>query len=131
MSDAERAQKLRELLEEARSLNITIHFDDEAQAYLDWRARRHGASPENYRAATLGDDIFVRPRYAGNIRILREELIHVQQGREGSINSVSVVEMEIQARELMIQFRDRWGIMDSDVQEMMREIEQMRQTGRY
>ncbi len=71
------------------------------------------------------------PQYAGNIRILREELIHVQQGREGSINSVSVVEAEIQARELMIQFRDRWGITDSDVQEMMREIEQMRQTGRY
>jgi len=70
----------------------------------------------------------VRPQYAGNIRILREELIHVQQQREG-INSV--VEAEIQARELMIQARDRWGITDGNVQDMMREIERMRQTGRY
>jgi hypothetical protein len=70
----------------------------------------------------------VRPQYASNIRILREELIHVQQQREG-INSV--VEAEIQARELMIQARDRWGITDGNVQDMMREIEQMRQTGRY
>ena len=91
-------------------------------------ARRHNAPPENYRAATLGADIFVRPQYVGNIRILREELIHVQQQREG-INSV--VEAEIQARELMIQARDRWGITDGNVQDMMREIEQMRQTGRY
>jgi len=71
---------------------------------------------------------YVRPQYASNIRILREELIHVQQQREG-INSV--VEAEIQARELMIQARDHWGITDGNVQEMMREIEQMRQTGRY
>ncbi len=71
---------------------------------------------------------YVRPQYAGNIRILREELIHVQQQREG-INSV--VEAEIQARELMIQARDRWGITDGNVQDMMREIERMRQTGRY
>jgi hypothetical protein len=35
MSDAERAQKLRELLEDARNLDITIHSDEEAQEYLD------------------------------------------------------------------------------------------------
>ncbi len=67
MSDAERAQKLRELLEEAHSLDVTIHSDDEARAHLDWRARKHNAPPENYRAATLGADICVicvRPRYA-------------------------------------------------------------------
>jgi len=126
MSDAERAQKLRELLEDARNLDITIHSDDEAQEYLDWCPRRYGAPPENYHAVTLGNDIYVRPQYADNLRILREELIHVQQQREGI---GSVVDAEIQARELIIQFRDRWGITDSDVRDMMREIERMRQTG--
>ncbi len=128
MSDAERAQKLRELLEDARNLDITIHSDDEAQEYLDWCAQRYGAPSENYHAVTLGNDIYVRPQYADNLRILREELIHVQQQREGI---GSVVDAEIQARELIIQFRDRWGITDSDVRDMMREIERMRQTGRY
>ena len=116
------------MLEEARNLNVTIHSDDEAQAYLDWRPRRYGEAPENYHAVTLGDDIFVRPQYADNIRILREELIHVQQQREGIS---SVVEAEIQARESMIQCHNRCGITDGDVQDMMREIERMRQTGRY
>lgn len=44
MSDAERAQKLRELLEEARSLDVTIYSDDEARAYLDWRAKTQRAT---------------------------------------------------------------------------------------
>ena len=126
--DAERARILRELLAEAQNLNVTIHADDEAQAYLDWCAQRAGAPSEDYRAVTLGDDIYVRAQYADNIRILREELIHVEQQREGI---TSVVDAEIQAREFMIQFRDQWGITDDDVQDMRREIEQMRRTGRY
>lgn len=37
--DAERARILRELPAEAQNLHVTIHADDEAQAYLDRRRK--------------------------------------------------------------------------------------------
>ena len=79
-----RDQALFELLEEAREHGITIHSDAEAEELLDWAAMRHGQRPEKYHAVTFGQDIFVRAQYAGELRVLREEMIHVEQQRAGN-----------------------------------------------
>jgi len=125
-----RVEALHQLLEEARSGNILIKSDEEAVAYLDAAARRHGIPLENMHAVTIGDVIMVRPQYADNVRILREELIHVFQQR-GGIGSASIVEGEIEARLAIIRFRHTWGITNDEVREMIREIREMRRTGRY
>ena len=125
-----RPQALHELLEEARQGNIAIHTDDEANRLLDWSAKAAGEAPENFHAVTMGDDIFVRPQYAGDVRILREELIHVFQQRAGMATN-EVVEREIEARLMMINFRHTWSITNDEVREMIREIRIMRTTGRY
>ncbi|HMG23132.1 MAG TPA: DUF4157 domain-containing protein, partial [Kofleriaceae bacterium] len=125
-----RPQALRELLDEARAANVEIHTDAEAQRFLDWAARAAGAEPETYHAVTLGDDIFVRPEYADNVRVLREELIHVFQQRAGA-STAEIVEKEIEARLLMIRYRQKWAITNDEVREMIREVRIMRRTGKY
>ena len=78
--------------------------------------------------------ILVRPEYASNVRVLREELIHAYQqgaGFEVGAGERSVIQAEIAAREAMIRNARQWGITKAEVQEMLREIEQMRKTGRY
>jgi hypothetical protein len=125
-----RKQALRELIEEAERANVVIHTDEEAQRLLDWAARSEGVDPSSYHAVTIGDDIFVRVEHAENVRILREELIHVFQQR-GGLASNLVVEAEIQARLSMVRFRQRWGITNDEVREMIREIRIMRKTGKY
>lgn len=125
-----REEALSELLEEARRSNINIQADEEANALLDWAARREGVNPENYHAVTIGDNIFVRPEYLENVRILREEMIHVFQQRAGQ-STENIVEAEIEARLQIIRYRHRWGITNDEVREMIDEIRQMRETGRY
>lgn len=125
-----REQALRELLAEARQSGITIHADDEAEALLDWAAIREGAPPENYQAVTFGDDIFVRRRYARDVRILREEMIHVAQQRAG-INTDEVLHAEIEARVEMIRNRHRWALTNEEVRKMVEEIRRVRRRGRY
>ena len=125
-----RDQALHELLDEAEKANIIIHSDDEAQRLLDWAARTEGVDPASYHAVTIGDDIFVRAEHVGNVRVLREELIHVFQQR-GGIASNELVEAEVQARLSMIRFRHRWGITSDEVREMIREIRTIRKTGKY
>jgi hypothetical protein len=107
-----------------------IQTDDEAQRLLDWAAGREGVPPENYHAVTSGDTIFVRPQHAENVRVLREELIHVFQQRAGA-GTDQIVESEIEARLAMIRFRHTWAITNDEVREMIREVRQMRRTGRY
>ena len=125
-----REQALRELLEEARRENIIIQSDEEAQALLNWAARQEGVPPENYHAVTIGDNIFVRPEYVNNVRVLREEIIHVFQQRAGQATD-DVVQAEIEARLQIIRYRHRWGITNDEVREMIREIRKIRETGRY
>jgi len=76
-------------------------------------------------------DIFVRAAYADNPRVLREEMIHVAQGRAGQISSDRIVANEIAAREMMIRHAAAWGITADEVAEMQREIVIMRRTERY
>lgn len=125
-----REKALKNLLKEAKNIGASIHSDEEAVRYLDWRAKQMGVDPESIHAVTLGDDIFVRPQYAENVRVLREELVHVYQQRDGA-DITKVVELEIDARLELIRNRNNWGITNNEVREMIQEIRQMRKTGRY
>ncbi len=91
---------MRELLDEARTTGISIHTDAEADELLDWRENLDGAPRGSYYACSLGDDIFVRQQYAGDLRTLREELIHVEQQRAG-IGTDELLGGELEARRLM------------------------------
>jgi hypothetical protein len=119
------------LLREAREHGIQIHIGPDVEAYLDWSAQQRGLAPSQVHASTLGDDIFVRAAYADNPRVLREEMIHVAQGRAGHISSDRIVANEIAAREIMIRHAVAWGITADEVAEMQREIAIMRRTERY
>ena len=125
-----REKALKELLAEAKKGNTSINSDKEAQALLDWAARRQGVPPENIHAVTIGDEIFVRPQYAENVRVLREELIHVGQ-QKSSIGTNELVSGEVEARLKMIQNRHKWGLTNDEIREMIKEIRQIRKTGRY
>lgn len=125
-----RGQALRELLAEAKRSGITIHADDEAEALLDWAAMREGAPLENYQAVTFGDDIFVRRQYARNVRVLREEMIHVAQQRAG-ISADEIIRAEAEARFEMIRNRHRWALTNEEIREMVEEIRRVRRSGRY
>lgn len=125
-----REQALKELLEEARKADVIIQSDAEAERYLDLAAKRFGGNPADYHAVTIGDVIFVRPQYAENVRVLREELIHVFQQRSG-MNVTDVVAQEIEARLMMIGRRHQWSMAVDEVKEMIAEVRQMRKTGRY
>ena len=125
-----REQALKELLDEARKADVIIQSDAEAERYLDLAATRYGGNPSDYHAVTIGDVIFVRPQYADNVRVLREELIHVFQQRGGmAVNDV--VAEEIEARLMMIARRHQWSMTVDEVKEMIAEVRQMRKTGRY
>ena len=119
------------LLREARAHGSQIHIGPDVEAYLDWSAQQRGLAPSQVYASTLGDDIFVRAAYADNPRVLREEMMHVAQGRAGHISSDRIVANEIAAREIMIAHAAAWGITADEVAEMQREIAIMRRTGRY
>lgn len=125
-----RAQALLDVMADAHQAGAVVHADEEANQLLDFLARKNGELPENYNAVTLGDDIFVRPQYADNVRVLREELVHVFQQRAG-VSTSSTFEKEIQARLMIIGSRQGWGITNNEVREMIQEIHQMRATGKY
>ena len=82
---------------------------------------RDGQPPERYHAVTLGQDVFVRAAYAGNLRVLREEMIHVEQQRAG-IGTDQILEAEIEARQLMIKNRRRWAFTNREIRAMIKEI---------
>jgi hypothetical protein len=94
---------------------------------LNWYERTAGATPGSHHAVAVGDDlIYVRPEYATNVRVLREELLHVLQMRGGlevGIGGYGINEAEIAVREALIQNASRWGLTDAEVQELKREIE--------
>ena len=125
-----RRQALTELLEEAKRSGIDLHTDSEAEELLDWAARRDGAQPESYQAVAFGNDIFVRPRYASDLRVLREEMIHVEQQRTG-IATDQILQAEIHTRLLMVEKRHRWALSNDEVRELIGEIRLLRLRGRY
>jgi hypothetical protein len=125
-----RQQALKELFAEARQGRIKIHANEEAEELLDWAAARDGAKPEKYQAVTFGGDIFVRARYANDVRVLREELIHAGQQRAGLCTD-EIQNAELEARSLMIKNRHRWGLINDEVREIADEIRAFRRRERY
>ena len=122
-----RARALQAALQEAERLGVEIRTGEEAVDYLNWYERTAGATPGSHHAVAVGDDlIYVRPEYATNVRVLREELLHVLQMRGGlevGIGGYGINEAEIAVREALIQNASRWGLTDAEVQELKREIE--------
>ena len=72
----------------------------------------------------------VRPEYAGDLRVLTEELLHVVQNA-GMTRGISVVEKEIEARLVMIANRNTIGLSHKEIVDMFAEVRHMRATGRY
>lgn len=130
MTATSRKQALDELLREAERAGIAIHTDADAQAYLDFAARAQGIAKEDMHACTLGGDIFVRAEHAGNVRVLREELLHTFQQAAG-YSTGDLVRAEIEARWMIVKFRHTWSISNDEVREMLKEIRQMKRTGKY
>src|SRR5262249_9709916 len=128
-----REQALSDIYSEAQARKIEIRTGPEAEAYLDYAAKQQGISPEKMHASTLGQDlIMVRESHAGDVRTLREELLHTQQQVPGFEASVaSRTQAEIQVREQMIQNRQRWGLTNAEVRELVQEIRTIRQRGVY
>jgi hypothetical protein len=99
---------------------------------LDWAAQVQGIEPERMQAASIGDVIFVRQAYVANVRILREELIHVHQQRAGiEVSRESITTGELMARYELIRNRHRWGLARQEIREVVQEIRILRRTGRY
>lgn len=125
-----RQQALAELLAEAEARGVTIHSDDEAVLLLDWLAAQKGIARERIQAVTFGNDIFIRSEHAFNVRILREEMIHVGQQAAGIAHD-EVSRAEVDARRQMIKNRRVWGIINDEAREMIAEIRSINETGRY
>ncbi len=116
---------------EARRLRVDIRTGAEAESFLDWAAQAQGIPLERMHAATIGDVIMVRLTHASNVRILREELIHVHQQRAGMEASRSAItDSELAARYALIRNRHPWGLTHAEMREVMQEIRLIRRTGR-
>ena len=127
------ADVLREIAERDIEV-IVISENPEALRYLEHAARRWGVPPERIAATSLGDIIVVRDEYRYDVRTLREEIIHIDQqaDRRVSADTAGVqgrAELEIEAREQLIENADRWGLSDEQVDELHREIEDLRRKG--
>jgi uncharacterized Zn-binding protein involved in type VI secretion len=127
-----RPEALNDVMNDIKKAGVEVRANQEAEDYLNYCARMNGMDPSKMHACTLGDDlIMVRAAHVDNPRILREELIHTQQAKEGLVSSASVVDNEIAARQQMIENAEKWGITPDEVAEMQRDIEHMQTTGTY
>ena len=59
-------------------------------------------------------------------------LIHCFQQAGGmELSRAAMVQGEVEARLLMVRWRHTWSLTNDEVREMIREVRQMRSTGRY
>ena len=119
----------------ADGIEIFTDADPEMKVYMDNAAKREGVKPEYLHAITIGDNIVVRQSQANDVRVLREEMTHVQQQRGGKVvlgaNLDNRVYLEIEAREELISSADDFGLSPSDVVDLKKEIETIKQKGEY
>jgi hypothetical protein len=67
--------------------------------------------------------IFVRAAYVGDVRVLREELIHVHQQKTFEVGGAGdVANAEFEARLLMSAKRHEWRLTNDEIREMIRDI---------
>lgn len=78
----------------------------------------------------LGGIIFVRPEHADNVRVLREEMIHVYQQANGIAHDERL-QAEVDARMQMIFSRHNFGITNEEVREMINEVRHIVEKGIY
>lgn len=127
-----REQALQDVYDEARRLSVDIRTGAEAEAFLDWAAQAQGLPSEQVHAAAIGDVIMVRHAHAANVRLLREELIHVHQQRAGmEVSRTAITAGELAARSALIRHRHQWGLTHEEIREVIQEIRHIRRTGRY
>lgn len=111
---------------------MEIRSGTEAEEYLDWAAEVQGVAPERMQAVSIGDVIMIRQVHVTNVRILREELIHVRQQQAGIEMSREVITAgELMARYELIRNRHQWGLTHQEIREVIHEIRLLRLTGRY
>jgi hypothetical protein len=127
-----RDQALREVLADFKALGIEIVTGEEAERYLDHAARVNGIPPEAMHASTLGDVVLMREAAATDVRTLREELIHTQQQKEGmEVSPEAVTRGEVEARELLLQNANRWGITEEERAEIREDLRKIEERGGY
>lgn len=130
-----RAEALAEVRAEAarRNIGILTDADPEVKAYMDAAAKREGVAPEDLHASTIGDTIMVREAVADDVRVLREEMIHVdqQQNMQIGVGVDTRVDAEIAARQTMLDNAKNWALTPDEINEITREIETIRDRGRY
>ena len=130
-----RAEALAEVRAEAarRNIGILTDADPEVKAYMDAAAKREGVAPEDLHASTIGDTIMVREAVADDVRVLREEMIHVdqQQNMQIGVGVDTRVDAEIAARQTMLDNAKDWALTQDEINEITREIETIRDRGRY
>ena len=135
LQQASRGRALQSALREANRLGIEIDSGEDAVAYLNWYERTAGATPGSHHAVAVGTDlIYVRPEYAANVRVLREEILHVLQqwgGLEIGAGGHGIAEAEVAVRQTLMQNARRWGLTPTEVRELQREIELILQRGGY
>ncbi len=131
-----RAQALQDVYDEAERCGVQIltDADPEIKLYMDNAAKREGVPPEGMHAITLGDIILIRQQHAANVRVLREELIHTQQQREGFTvgpGRDTITAMELDARRQLLSNKDTWALTNEEVAEIEHEIATIQKRGRY
>ena len=127
-----RDQALRDVQADIKALGVEVVSDADTEAYLDYRARQMGLKPEEMFASTMGNTIMIRASAANDVRTLREELIHTQQQQPGmEISADSVTQGEIEARELMLQNANRWGLSEAERTEIQQDLVKIEQRGGY
>jgi len=119
---------IQQALNEAAELGIKMYSDDETIAYLNWRSRQQGT---RVNAATFGNTILIRPEYARNVAVLRQEMIHSGQQMTGQATTGNIAEMEIQARMIILQNRHTWGITREEALMIIQQIRQIIELGGY
>lgn len=126
-----RDQALRDVLADASALGVEIVTGEEAERYLDHAAKMNGIPPQAMHAVTLGDLIMVREASATDVRTLREELIHTQQQKGMEISAEAVTRGEVEARELLLQNANRWGVTEDERAEIREDLRKIEERGGY
>lgn len=127
-----REQALKDVQADIAALGVTVVSDADTEAYLDYRAAQMGMKPEELFASTMGDTILIRASAVDDVRTLREELIHTQQQQPGmEISAESVTAGEVEARQLLLENANRWGLTEAERTEIREDLVKIEQRGGY
>jgi|GEM_PF-5768548 len=101
---------------------VELWSDSDAIDYLNWSSAQQGT---HVNASTLDETLIaIRPEEAGNVRILLEEWFHTRQQADGRTStSTSVIyQLEIEAKQNVLDVASEWGLTSNDVSQLQAEI---------